>query len=80
MDSRIFDIVTAKLATKKLASEIELERVINDNSDSSTKEITKKIMCKISELVTITSEQQLWLNLLKQTQQRPEEANNNTNK
>jgi len=80
MDSRIFDIVTAKLATKKLEAEIELERVINDNSDSSTEDIIEKIMCNISKLVKITSEQQLWLNLLKQTQQRPEEANNNKNK
>ena len=80
MDSRIFDIVTAKLATKKLSSEIELERIINNNSDSPTEESIEKIMCKISELVDITSQQQLWTNLLKQTQQRPEEANNNKNK
>ena len=80
MDSRIFDIVTATLGTKKLAAEMELETIINGDPNSSVGEITEKIMCKVSELVDITSQQQLWVNLLKQTQQRPEEANNNKNK
>jgi hypothetical protein len=80
MDSRIFDIVTATLATKKLTAEMELETVINGDPNSSVEEITQKIMCKVSELVDITSQQQLWVNLLKQTQQRPEEANNNKKK
>lgn len=80
MDSRIFDIVSAKLATRKLQAEIDLEKIINDSSEGSSEEISTRIINSLDKMVGHTSAHQLWTNLLKQTQERPEEANNNKTK
>lgn len=69
MDKRILDVVSTKYLTRKISIEIELEKLLNSNLESSVEIVSEDIMNKVKELKDIASQMQTWENILSQLQQ-----------
>lgn len=69
MDKRILDVVSTKYLTRKISAEIELEKLLNSNLESSVEIVSEDIMNKVKELKDIASQMQTWENILSQLQQ-----------
>jgi diacylglycerol kinase len=69
MDKRILDVVSTKYLTRKISIEIELEKLLNSNLESSVEIVSEDIMNKVKELKDIASQMQTWESILSQLQQ-----------
>lgn len=69
MDKRILDVVSTKYLTRKISVEIELEKLLNSNLESSVEIVSEDIMNKVKELKDIASQMQTWESILSQLQQ-----------
>ena len=61
--------------TKKIIVEIELEKLLNSNQESSIDDLSNKIISKVRELKGIASDMQTWESILSQIQQAEEGDN-----
>lgn len=75
MDKKVLDVVSTKFLTKKIIVEIELEKLLNSNQESSIDDLSNKIISKVRELKGIASDMQTWENILSQIQQAEEGDN-----
>jgi hypothetical protein len=60
---------------KKIIVEIELEKLLNSNQESSIDDLSNKIISKVRELKGIASDMQTWESILSQIQQAEEGDN-----
>jgi hypothetical protein len=75
MDKKVLDVVSTKFLTKKIIVEIELEKLLNSNQESSIDDLSNKIISKVRELKGIASDMQTWESILSQIQQAEEGDN-----
>ncbi len=66
MDRRLLDLISTKFLTKKLATEVELESLINNYPKDSLLKVSDEIMLKVHELREISSDITTWENIVTQ--------------
>lgn len=77
MDKRIIDIVSTKYITKRMVTELDLERLMNTPSqDLNTNDLTNEIMSKVNELRGLINDSQMWENIVLQFDKNGGENNN----
>ena len=78
MDRRVLDLVSTKYLSKKLAVEIELEKLINNPpTDLSPESLTTLIMLRVTDLRNTLADSQTWEGIIGQLMKDPEGQNNN---
>ena len=78
MDRRVLDLVSTKYLSKKLAVEIELEKLINNPpTDLSPESLTTLIMLRVTDLRNTLADSQTWEGIIGQLIKDPEGQNNN---
>lgn len=77
MDKRIIDIVSTKYITKRMVTELDLERLMNTPSqDLNINDLTNEIMSKVNELRGLINDSQMWENIVLQFDKNGGENNN----
>ena len=75
MDRRVLDLVSTKYLSKKLAVEIELEKLINNPpTDLSPESLTTLIMLRVTDLRNTLADSQTWEGIIGQLIKNPEEG------